>query len=817
MKKKIELQHLVDYLRLNEGLGAELVNDLRKKYGENTIVESSGHPLREMLTDTIRDPMLWFLLVISLIFFFTGERSDAVVLLGAILPLILMDAFLHWRTQSSTASLKGTLATEAWVLREGSKKRIKAEEIVPGDRVMVAANEYLPADGLFMSTDHLQIDESALTGEALPIQKKPFSLSLPLASEAFIDEAHLGFAGTRVLSGKGILFVTATGKRTEYSEIVRTVIMVGHDRTPLQISIMGLVKKLLGVAAVFCLILAVVRLIQGKGFVDAFLSAATLAIAAIPEEFPVVFTFYLGVGVYRLAKKHVLVRKAVSVENIGRVRLICTDKTGTVTLGQFRLVHLLPAKDVSSSYLLNCALDASSLSTSDPLDLAVNDRASLEGVSRRTSLGVFPFTEDRKRETALIEDQGGYFYCVKGAPETLFGMAVLSEVEKNFWREETRSLAAEGHKVIACLEKLSDQHPSESREPDEGFTFLGLLAFEDPPRKEVSEAMKYCQQHGIRVVMITGDHLETAVAVAKEVGMAQGEVVSLSMEDVNHIDQDWALKNADLLQRCHVIARCRPVQKLQIVEAMKSKLQGVIAVTGDGVNDVPALKAGDISIAMGKRGTRSAREVSHLILTDDNFSSIVSAIAEGRVLFENLKKSFEYLILFHLPFIFSAAIIPILGEPLLYLPVHIVWLELLIHPTAILAFHDSEEKSVNTVSEPMLFSIKNLRSMLGIGLLVTAIIYLSYRTSSGRGAVMWTLSLWNFLLLAVLNRFRSVASKVIGFLSLATFYIVIAIPFLAEKTKIINFHSHDLVWPSVLLIIVAMFYGVSQGKASRRI
>jgi Ca2+-transporting ATPase len=800
MKRKVELNNLVGFLRSSKGLEAEEVSSQRTKFGKNEIIETNTHPIREMLSDTVRDPMLWFLLVISLIFFLTGESSDAVVLLAAILPLMLMDAFLHWRTQSSTASLKGTLAGQSMVLREGKKILLKVEEIVPGDRVLITSNDYLPADGIFVETTHLQIDESALTGEALPIQKKAWEPSENVQAEEFFEEDYLGFAGTRVLSGEGVLFVSATGERTEYSLIVKTAIMVTHERTPLQLAIMELVKKLLTGSAIFCLLLALVRIVQGKGIIDAFLSAATLAIAAIPEEFPIVFTFYLGIGVFRLAKKHVLVRKAVSVENIGRVGLICTDKTGTVTLGEFRLVHLIPAQNMTSDQLLRCALDASSPSGSDPLDSAISEKATEDGISRRTCINVFPFTEDRKRETALVEDRGRLLYCVKGAPETLFRMSNLRDEELEFWRAETKKLAREGHKVIACLEKISStQKSKENLEPQEDFTFLGLLAFEDPPREEVSEAMKYCHKNNVKVLMITGDHLETAVAVAKEVGLSNGKIISISLDDVQNFDEDWAVKNAQMLLHCHVIARCRPKQKLQVVQALKMALQGVIAVTGDGVNDVPALKAADISIAMGKRGTRSAREVSHLILTDDNFSSIVNAISEGRSLFENLKRSFEYLILFHLPFIFSAAIIPLMGHPLLYLPIHVVWLELLIHPTAILAFHDANHDLSHLRPDPMLFSISGLKQMLWVGLWVTGVIYVSYHTASERGGVMWILTTWNILLLALLTRFKSLASKIIGALSLGMFLVIVETPYLAEKAKIQSFVISDQLIPTLLL------------------
>ncbi|MBX3040937.1 MAG: HAD-IC family P-type ATPase [Bdellovibrionaceae bacterium] len=361
MKKKISLENLNKLSDGSAGLSGAEVASQRSRFGPNAIVERTGNPWLELLLDTIKDPMIWFLVGIGTAFFFVGDRQDAIILFLATIPLLFMDAFLHWRTQASTASLKGQLTAEALVIREGKRLRIDSHDIVPGDLVVLNSEDhFLPADGFWETVESLQVDESVLTGEAFPITKRtiPFD-AFRAAHEVLVDSESLGFAGTRVLTGNGLLRILFTGKETSYGEIVQSVSAITHERTALQHSIAKLTKGLIYAAAAFCLILAAIRVYQGHGWLDALLSAATLAVAAIPEEFPVVFSFFLGVGVYRLAKRGALVRRAVSVENIGRITRICTDKTGTITAGQLKLTHIDAANPLSESEVLSHAGAAS--------------------------------------------------------------------------------------------------------------------------------------------------------------------------------------------------------------------------------------------------------------------------------------------------------------------------------------------------------------------------------------------------------------------------------------------------------------------------
>ena len=394
-----------------------------------------------------------------------------------------------------------------------------------------------------------------------------------------------------------------------------------------------------------CLVLAVVRLQQGFGAVDALLSAVTLAVAAIPEEFPVVFTFFLGVGVYRLARRQALVRRGVVVENIGRVSCICSDKTGTLTEGRLRLAHFLPGPSLAETMLLEVAAIASRREGGDPLDTALLDAADAAGIATPERLATFPFTEDRRRETAVVPRPDGVRVVVKGAPETVLGMTDLDADARGQWLANVTDFAAGGHKVIAC--GYRDLTAWTGDEPADGVVFAGLLAFEDPVREGVADAVARCRDAGIRVVMVTGDHPVTATAIAAEVGLGAGAprvIDAAALEGLPAADLDGV----------DVVARAMPANKLALVRRFQAAGH-VVAVTGDGVNDVPALQAADIGIAMGERGTRSAREAAAVVLLDDNFRSIVGAIAEGRQLFRNLQRSFAYLLMLHLPLVVTAA------------------------------------------------------------------------------------------------------------------------------------------------------------------
>ena len=665
------------------GLDSRQLDQRRRQFGSNDVTETRPHPWLSVVGASATDPMLWFLLLMSGLFFFLGDTTEAVVLLLAIIPLLGMDAWLHRRTQASTEGLASRLASTAQVLRDGQWQQVDARGLLPGDVVQVAPGDWVPADGLVLTEDQVQIDESSLTGESFPARKHPIAAGNTPPAEA--DAGQWVHAGTRVLSGNARLWIVHTGANTRYGQIVRLTRTSGQARTPLQHAVGQLVRWMLIGALLLCLLLAAVRLAQGHGVIDAMVSALSLAVAALPEEYPVVLTLFLGVGVYRLAQRQALVRRAVAVENIGRVSAICSDKTGTLTEGELRLVQCVPAAGLDASAVPGVAALACGGSAHDPMDRAI--LAAAGTATGGTRLASFPFTEDRRRETALVERDGQHLAVVKGAPETVRALCGIDTAQYQPWQQQLDALAAQGLKVIACASRALPADHDLAIEPTGGYTMAGLLAFGDPVREGVREAVQACLQAGIRVVMVTGDHPLTAGAIAGQIGLGDGNPRVLSLDGRQQQTLD-----PEELAAADVIARAAPGQKLLLVRALQQRGH-TVAVTGDGVNDVPALQTADIGIAMGQRGTRSAREAAAIVLLNDNLRTLVNAIAEGRQLFSNLQRGFAYLLLFHAPLVLSAALIPLAGLPLLYLPIHIVWLELLIHPTAMLGFqqHSRQE------------------------------------------------------------------------------------------------------------------------------
>jgi Ca2+-transporting ATPase len=797
MHRSVPIDRFRDLPGTTVGLSTGQVEAHGARYGRNLIVEAVPGGWLSLLRETARDPMLWFLLGTSGIFAFVGQGTEATILLVALVPFVGMDAYLNRRTHASIEGLSTRLATQAKVERDGHAQTVASVALVPGDLVVLGAGDALPADGLFVRGLRLQVDESSLTGEAFPVRKEALAQLPRHEAEARVDAQHWGLAGTRLLTGEGLLRVAYTGGETLYGEIVRSATRGSHDRTPLQNAVANLVAVLVVGAGLVCLVMAWVRFRQGHGLLDALLSAVTLAIAALPEEFPVVLMFFLGVGVYRLARRQALVRRAVVVENIGRVSCICSDKTGTITEGRLQLAHRCPADGMEDDRLLLLASAASRYETGDPMDAAILD--GLREAPAWTSLASFPFTEDRRRETGIVREDGSLLAAVKGAPEVVLAQCDLSPAERDRWLAQIDEYAGTGHKVIACAWRALDGAAWPGGEPDRDLRFAGLLCFEDPVREGVRDALQTCRQAGIRVIMVTGDHPSTAAAVAREIGLGGGKP---RIVEGDHMAASLALGDTSDLRNVDVIARAVPAQKLDLVRALQAG-GDIVAVTGDGVNDVPALLAADIGIAMGERGTRSAREVAAIVLLDDNFRSIVGAIAEGRQLFTNLQLSFLYLLMIHLPLVVTAALIPLAGYPLLYLPVHIVWLELIIHPTALLVFQempaDHALLPVRRNGRLRFFNRRQWLTIAAVAALVTVVVTGSYLRSLGAGydveharaMAMVALTTASAGITATLTRLRSRAGHVVIAGTIALSLLLVQTPGLAALMHLEPLHVDD--------------------------
>lgn len=756
------------------------------------------------MIDVSKDPMLWFLIGCSTLFALVKDFKQATILLIAAIPLLSMDAFLHWRTSNATRRLKSHFSSTAIVIRDNKEIVLPVDQIVPEDLVLVKVGTSFPADGIIVDGKDIQVDESALTGEAMPVLKRAMN-KIDRRKVAISDE-QWGFAGTILLTGTALLRVMYTGKQSLYGEIITSVVITQHQRTPLQNAVARLVLKLVIAAGILSAILAISRYAQGFGIVDALFSAAIFAVGALPDEFPVVFTFFLGLGVYRLAKDKALVRRAVSIENIGRITTICSDKTGTITEGKLKLLQIFPDKELNEEHIIKLASIASRVQSGDPIDLAIYAKVDEMDLALPDIQATFPFTEERLRETGvMIEKNGEYLFSTKGSPEKILEISSLSAEKKQYWHKKILDYSSQGYKTIAVAFQAKNSDTA-GIEPVDNYNFSGLLVFSDPVRKEVKNAVLKCLQSGIHVLMITGDHPETARMIAKEIGLGNG--------NPKVILADEAQKNSDKTKENYyktvdVIARAIPSEKQYIVKSLQDCGE-IVAVTGDGVNDIPALKIADIGIAMGQSGSQSAREASKIILLDNNFNSIVNAISEGQQLFKNLKLSFKYLIMIHIPFVFSAAIIPLLGYPLLYRPINIVFIELIIHPTCMLVFQDfpDVEKLDKAVTNAKIrfFHRLDWLSIGIVGILTTAVIIIGYimilntanNLEHARAFSMASLGIISAAITASLSNLRTNISVTIVAFTLLSTIVSIQITSLATIFEVTPLHLLD--WVSVFSI-----------------
>jgi Ca2+-transporting ATPase len=727
-----------------------------KHYGPNALVEVEQHRWWTPIFHAVTDPMVLLLLASGMVYLLLQEYTDGLVLLIALLPIVAMDLLLEWRAERALSRLRALAEPVALVVRDGREQQIQSTTIVPGDLLLLQEGDVIPADGWLSEVVGLQVDESALTGESEPVAKQRAKEPLAGVRPQTESASSVVFAGTTVLTGHGRVEVTSTGKKTEYGQIGVLIAATKIDATPLQRLIARMFRVLGILAGFFCLAVVALEVLHGHGWANALLAGISLAMAAIPEEFPIVFTLYLSLGVWRMARQQALVRRLAGVETLGSTTVICSDKTGTITCGELALTYIWTPDipEVVKMYpgshsftpLQQEALHAARLSftpaSRDPLDRAVAEALSFFNPPPTTELLCeYPFiTHERLTGTVWRHkpDEEAQVY-VKGAWErirALLDPETPADIIEGF-QQMHAVLAGQGLRVLAIARRTL-QHPSGHRHQDLArLCPLGLIGFIDPVRPEVPAALAECRRAGIRVLLLTGDHPHTAAAIAREAGFGNpGEkpqaITGAQIEGAS--DQELAT----LLRTHQVFARVLPAQKYRIVQALKQQ-GAIVAMTGDGINDAPALKAADVGVAMGKRGTEVARAAATIVLMNDNFATIVAAVREGRRIFENLRRAFGYLIAFHLPIVLTALLVPLLGAPLFLLPIHLVWLELLVHPTSALVFQGDApdpalmQRPPRRPTEPLMTRLDLLRVLLS-GAITTTGVLVIYLLALQQGA-----------------------------------------------------------------------------------
>lgn len=659
-----------------------------QRYGLNELAPRAAQAgLFVWLKRLFMDPMVVLLLAASGTYWLLGDRADAIVTSIALLPIFLVTAVLEQRADRALEALRALASPKITILRDEQRIIVPAEELVPGDVMFVQEGDVFAADGELVEGEHLSVDESALTGESHPVTK---------AMQGEASQRRV-LAGTTLLAGRGIVLVVETGARTEYGRIGSLMSKITVSRTPIERTIARVVTQV-GIAVLFvCVAVIAIERLHAESWPLAVIAGVSLAMAALPEELPMVYTLYLALGAWRLAKDNALVRRLASVETLGSTSVICVDKTGTLTFGRLELVETLRADGIPQASLLEAAVLASQHDPFDPLEKAILKRATADGIKAADPADLaadFPFDAQLRRATRVWTRDGKHFIATKGAPEVILERSTLDAAAKARFSAAVERFANSGARVLAVGCRNSADVARRRDDAERDFVFLGLLAFADPVRPNVADHLGQCRSAGIRVVMITGDHPATALAVARAIGLdtAGG---ALTGDDLARMSRT---ELASALERTTVFARTRPEQKLEIVEALHLR-NLVVAMTGDGTNDALALREADIGIALGQRGTEVARSAADLVLLDDDFATIVSAVRDGRRIFDNLRKAFRYLQGFHAPLLLSALVIPFVGAPLFLLPIHLVWLEIVVHPTSALVY-ENEPPSDDLMRRP---------------------------------------------------------------------------------------------------------------------
>jgi len=667
------------------------------------------------------------------------------MLLSFVFVIMGIEFFQEKKTEKALDSLKDLASPRALVIRNGVEIRIAGVEVVIEDLIILQEGDRVPADATVIQSVNLLVDESLLTGESVSVRKNDWDGIMKIIQPGG-DDLPFVYSGTMIVQGNGIAKVTSTGINTEIGKIGTALEAVKEEPTRLKKEMGILVKKLTIIAAILCLLVIVGYTLTRGNLINGFLAGITLAMAVLPEEFPVILTVFMALGAWRISKKKVLTRNPSAIETLGSATVLCTDKTGTLTQNKMTVSQLYngenfhkveKGKELNADFheIMEFGILSSQTNPFDPMEKAIAGMGEmyLKGTEHIHTnwemIKEYPLSKELLAMSRVFSEKSTQqkIIATKGAPEAIFELCHLDSKEKKRLSIAVEALAASGLRVLGVAKASIKANNLPDIQHDFNFNFIGLIGLSDPIRKNVGQAVSECHKAGIRVIMITGDYPVTAMHIALEIGLENPDqcMTGLELEAISEVELCKKINDIN------VFARVVPEQKLKIVEALKRNGE-IVAMTGDGVNDAPALKSANIGIAMGRKGTDVAREASSLVLMDDNFSSIVESIKMGRRIFDNLQKSFGYIFAIHVP-IAGLSLLPILVSnlPIILWPVHIVFLELIIDPACSIIF-EAEKEEANVMNrppkkldEPFFGGSKIFFSCLqGIGILaVTASIY----------------------------------------------------------------------------------------------
>lgn len=716
-----------------QGLSATQVAEARAKYGANRLEFKKENPVWEAIKDLAKEPMVLLLLVASLLYFVNGDWGDGIFLATAIVLVAAISLYQDKRSRNALEKLKSFSQPACKVIRDGAVVEIGTEELVMGDCLMVEEGTIIAADGEILHSNDFSVNESILTGESLSVFKDSTA------------ENRQVFRGTTVASGLALVQVTAIGNETRWGEIGLSLQKVEEEKTPLEKQINNFVKKMVFAGGVVFLIVWGINFFESRDFLDSLLKALTLAMSILPEEIPVAFTTFMALGAWRLMKMGIVVKQMKTVETLGSATVICTDKTGTITENRMNLARLfVPAEGriiapdqplrEAEKELISFAMWASEPIPFDPMEVALHEAyTQLIGGEDRLHFQMqheYPLGGRPPMMTHVFANaEGRRIIAAKGAPEALIRVSNLGEARVKEVEAAIETLTKDGYRVLGVGESLFEGEDFPGEQQELKFGFKGIIAFYDPPKANISEVFSQFYQAGIEVKIVTGDNANTTRAIAREIDF-QGFEKALNGDELMEMSEaELEARVADT----RIFTRMFPEAKLRIINALKSR-GGIVAMTGDGVNDGPALKAAHIGIAMGKKGTEIAKQAASLVLLQDDLSQMVEAIAMGRKIYSNLKKAIQYIISIHLPIILTVFVPLALGwiYPNIFSPVHIILLELIMGPTCSVIYENEPMEKNTMLQKPRpfsstFFSGRELLTSLIQGLAIAAAALFIYR------------------------------------------------------------------------------------------
>ncbi len=709
-----------------KGLTNEQVIESRKRNGNNALHYKKENSFLNAIKGIVKEPMVILLLAAASIYFISGQIGDGIFLTSAIIMVTAISLFQDSRSRNALEKLKEFTKPTCKVIRNGETIEIKSEDVVIGDSLIVEEGTSIVADGTIIHSNDFAVDESVITGESLPAEKDTN------------PENRFIFNGTTVVRGLAIATITAIGNETKLGKIGKSLESIAEEKTPLEIQINNFVKKLAFAGAFVFLIVWAINYFHSYELLDSLLKALTLAISILPEEIPMAFTSFMAIGAWKLMKMGIVVKQMKTVETLGSATVICTDKTGTITENKMSLAKvytlslqkIVPAEEVNEEAeknLIRTAMWASEPIPFDPMEKALHEAytKSTEHDERPKYKMIHEYALSGKPPmmTHVFEDkEGNRIIAAKGAPEALIAVSGLSITEKQHIEKTIKTLAMEGYRILGVGEATFPGTDFPDKQEALAFSFKGLIAFYDPPKKGIDKVLDGFYKAGIAVKIITGDNTETTTSIAKQIGIV-GYEKSITGDDLMLLTESELQKT---VLETNLFTRMFPEAKLKIITALKSQNQ-IVAMTGDGVNDGPALKAAHIGIAMGKKGTEIAKQAASLILLEDDLSKMLDAVAMGRKIYTNLKKGIQYIISIHIPIILTVFIPLALGwiYPNIFSPIHIIFLELIMGPTCSIIYENEPIEKNTMLQKPRPFSStffnwKELTTSIIQGIMITA-------------------------------------------------------------------------------------------------